>query len=69
MRAQARGGGGEPICKALTLSGRLFEVIMKTVQIKRIWQVWVRAKIRGPGNHTRAPPYKMAVVPPAALQM
>lgn len=36
MRAQACGGGGEPICKALTLSGRLFEVIMKTVQIKRI---------------------------------
>lgn len=29
-----RGDGGEPICKALTRSPRLFEVITKTVQIK-----------------------------------
>lgn len=34
-RTQAQpGDGGKPICKALTLSPRLFEVIMKTVQIK-----------------------------------
>lgn len=59
-------GSGKPIGKALTLSGRLFEVIMKTVQIKGFDKSECAPNMR-PGNHTEAPPYKMAVVPPSCF--
>jgi len=56
----------KPICKALTLSGRLSEVIIKTVQIKGFDESESAPNTR-PGNHAEALPYKMAVVPPSCF--